>query len=95
MAFFLEGCIFFLNSSRIQNDYREQFFGCGGQQYFSSKPFFDKLRNKSGVVLVNMGEEKILDLVWRNGEGFPVSVGIVSFLKLSAIDEDLGSNIFQ
>ena len=81
MASFLESSIFFLNSSRIQNHYREQFFRCRGKEYVSGKPFLDKLRNKSGVVLVNMGEEDVLDLVWGNREGLPVSVGIVSFLE--------------
>jgi hypothetical protein len=38
------------------------------------KPVFDKLRNKSRVVLMNMGEEEILDLVWNKRESLPVSV---------------------
>jgi hypothetical protein len=59
------------------------------------KPFFDKFRNKSRVVLVNMGEEEILDLVWRNWEGLPVSVGIIPFLKHAAIDEDFHFTSFQ
>jgi hypothetical protein len=42
-----------------------------------------------------MGEEEIADLVWRNREVFPVSVGIVSFLKQSAIDEYLHSAAIQ
>jgi len=58
------------------------------------KPFLDQLRNKS-VVLVNMGEEKILDLVWTYREGLPVSVEIIPFLKQSAIDEDFHSSHFQ
>jgi hypothetical protein len=33
----------------------------------------------------------MLDLVWRDGEGFPVSVGIVPLLKQSAIDKNLHS----
>jgi hypothetical protein len=59
------------------------------------KPFFDKLRDKSRVVLVNMGEEEKLDLVWRNREGFPVSVGVISFLEHAAIDQDFDSGSFQ
>ncbi len=59
------------------------------------KPFFDKLRNKSTVVLVNVGEEEILDLVWRNREGLPVSVGIIPFLEQTAINEDLYTSSIQ
>ena len=55
----------------------------------------DKLRNKSRVVLVNMGEEEIFDLVWRSREGFSVSVGILLFLKHNAIDEDFHFSSFQ
>jgi hypothetical protein len=58
------------------------------------KPVFDKFRNKSAMVLVNMGEEEILDLVWRNREGLPVSVGVISFLKHSAIDQDFHFSSF-
>jgi hypothetical protein len=42
-----------------------------------------------------MCEEEILDLVRRNREGFPVSVGIVPFLKHAAIDEDFHFSSFQ
>jgi hypothetical protein len=42
-----------------------------------------------------MGEEEIFDLVWRNREGLPVSVGIIPFLKHSAIDQDFDSSSFQ
>jgi len=38
-----------------------------------------------------MSEEEVLDLVWRNGEALPVSVGIVTLLKQSAIDKNLHS----
>jgi len=38
-----------------------------------------------------MGEQKMLDLVWRNGKGLPVSMGIIPFLKHSAIDKNLHS----
>jgi len=44
---------------------------------------------------VNMSEEETMDLVWRNGEGLPVSVGIVPFLKQPAVDEDLHSARIQ
>ena len=72
-------------------------FGCiwGANGDISSKPFLDKLRNEPRVVQVNVGEEETMDLVWRNGEGLPVSVGIVLFLKQSAVDEDLHSARIQ
>jgi hypothetical protein len=37
----------------------------------------------------------MLDLVWRNWKGLPVSVGVVSFLEKSAIDKDLQPASFQ
>jgi hypothetical protein len=95
MAFFLEGSIFFLHPSRIQNHYRKQLLRCRCQQNISSKPFLDKLRDEPRVVQVNMSEEETMDLVWRNGEGLPVSVGIVPFLKQPAVDEDLHSARIQ
>jgi len=95
MAFFLESSIFFLHSSRIQNHDRKQRFGCGGQQDVSGKPFLNELGDQPGVVQVDMGEKDIVDLVWRNGEGFPVSGGIVPLLKQSAIDKDLHSASIQ
>jgi hypothetical protein len=42
-----------------------------------------------------VGEEETIDLVWRNGEGLPVSVGIITFLKQSAVDENLHSARIQ
>jgi hypothetical protein len=44
---------------------------------------------------MNMGEKEIMDLAWRNREGLPVSVGIVPFLKQSAIDKNLHSASIQ
>jgi hypothetical protein len=51
--------------------------------------FLDKFGNEPAVVQVNVCEENMINLVWRNWEGFPVSVGIVPFLKQSAIDKNL------
>jgi hypothetical protein len=59
------------------------------------KPFLDKLRNTPGVIQVNVGEKEIMDLVRRNGECLPVSVGIVPFLKQSTINKDLHSATIQ
>jgi hypothetical protein len=42
-----------------------------------------------------MGEENILDLIWMNRERFPVSVGVIPFLKHSTIDDGLHSTSFQ
>jgi hypothetical protein len=47
------------------------------------------------MVQVNMSEEEIMDLVWRNWESLPVSVEIVPLLKQSAIDKDLHSTGIQ
>jgi hypothetical protein len=66
-----------------------------GQQDISGKPFLNKLRNKPAVVYVNMGKDEILNLIWRNREAPPVSVGIVTFLKQPAIDKDLQSTDIQ
>jgi hypothetical protein len=95
MALFLEGSIFFLHPSRIQDHYRKQLLRCRRQQDISSKPFLDELRDEPRVVQVNVGEEETMDLVWRNGESLPVSVGIVPFLKQPAVDKDLHSARIQ
>jgi hypothetical protein len=44
---------------------------------------------------MNMGKEEILDLVWRDREGLPVSVGIIPFLEQTAINEDLYTSSIQ
>jgi hypothetical protein len=44
---------------------------------------------------MNMGEKKMLNLVWRNRKILPVSVGIVPLLKQSAINKDLHSPSIQ
>jgi hypothetical protein len=95
MASFLVGGIFFLDSGRIQNHDRKHLFGRRGQEDISGKSFPDKLGDKPGMVQVNMSEEEIMDLVWRNWESLPVSVEIVPLLKQAAIDKDLHSTGIQ
>jgi len=40
------------------------------------------------MIQVNVREKKILDLIWRNGEWFPVPVQIVSFLIEATVHEE-------
>jgi hypothetical protein len=91
MELFLEGGIFFLHSSRIQDDYWKKCFGCRREQDVSGESLFDKFGNEPAVVQVNVCEEDMINLAWRNGEGLPVSVGIVPFLKQPTIDKNLHS----
>jgi hypothetical protein len=44
---------------------------------------------------MNMGEEDIVDLLWRDRKALPVSVGKGPLLEQSAIDEDFDSLAVQ
>jgi hypothetical protein len=50
MTLFLEGSIFFLDPSRIQDHDRKNLFGWRGQEDISCKSFLDKLGNKPAMV---------------------------------------------
>jgi hypothetical protein len=50
VAFFLEGCIFFLQPSRVLHDYWKQLLRRGSQNDVSCETFLDKLGNEPRVV---------------------------------------------